>query len=741
MPGFWLSSIAWTLPAAKLVLIAALVLRHHQPFVVHDLLALLPEAGASCVLLLLARGSTRRGWRLLVGVIAGVLAVATWLAAAAWGFAGVPVGFPLLTRLLLDPTTLRTALTDPALLPQFVGWLGGLLAVWGVVALAVLGLRRALRSLPPRAIDALLVVVALAALGASASRPAPPERRLALVVALGADTQDAGAVALDPDTAAELAAPLRAPRPDAHQGAPDAAPIRNVLILVLESLRREPGTPFTDGFPSAVRFERAYAHHPRSVKTLEALLFGLYPSPGLLSAAWAIDHYDVAPIALPRILDDHGFRSHYFSAMSLGFDNYGGTLTAAGFDEVENVTSGEALTWGVAAPALFDRVAATLEAGAARGERTLVMAWTAECHMPYDFSGERLPDGDPRARYRGCQNALARDVAGLLERLAGEGILQRTLVVVLGDHGQIFASEKAGEVGHGMRVHEQSLRIPLLLLVPGVPGRTDTRLFQPVDVPATILSALGIAIPEPWVGRDMLDGAAPGRRFVVALGTMSDGQAALIDAGGEKVVRPGSGAAPVLYDLDRDPHEEHGTPLEGDAGRAAAARITTYEQLASRAWDERRRSSASEALTFDGHALATRWAAGPCVTTRLTPAGDLRVEPASAGACASGGDPFERRLGRAFDAATLAAGADLRLTIALDARALDPARPPRALVKQWGSDQTITLPLEPHAGGFQSVTASLPPPGANGDTMLAVVGVDPPGSYELRALEIAPYAR
>jgi hypothetical protein len=293
-------------------------------------------------------------------------------------------------------------------------------------------------------------------------------------------------------------------------------------------------------------------------------------------------------------------------------------------------------------------------------------------------------------------------------------------------------------MGHGTRVHEPSLRIPLLLLVPGEQGRADGRLFQPVDVPATILGALGIAIPDDWVGRDMLAATELGRRFVVALGTLSDGQAAVIDAAGEKVVRPGPDAAPLAFDLTRDPAEENGAPPAAPARAVASARIAAYEQLAARGW-ERRRRGAGEPLSFDGRALAARWAPGPCVTTQLTAAGDLRVEPRGGGICAHGADPFERRLGRAFAAEALAGGFDLRLTIDLDGGAADPARtPPRVLVKQWGSDQTIALPLEPHANGFQSVTGSLPPPGASGDTMLAVVGVDPPAPYVLRELAIEP---
>lgn len=92
-----------------------------------------------------------------------------------------------------------------------------------------------------------------------------------------------------------------------------------------------------------------------------------------------------------------------------------------------------------------------------------------------------------------------------------------TLVVVLGDHGQIFPEEKAGEWGHGLQVYEPSLRIPVLLFIPGGEGGAhDSRLFQPVDISSTIIEYLGLSVPWNWVGRNMLEATDPGREFIVA---------------------------------------------------------------------------------------------------------------------------------------------------------------------------------------------------------------------------------
>jgi hypothetical protein len=736
MGGFWLNSIAWTLPASKLVLIGALWLRHQQRPAAANLVAVAPELAVAAALVILGRTAERRILRAALLALAAVLAVATWLATAAWAFAGAPVGFALLARLLFDPTILQTAFADPVLRGQLVGWLGGFFVLWSAVAVLVVAARPAAERLPARAVTVCLTACVLAGALVAATRPAAPEGRLALAVALQETSLAAENAVVDPGALAELAAPVRA-----LPSTPSAvSAIENVLVLVLESVRREPGTQLHDGFPEAIHFDRMYAHHPRSVKTLEALLFGLYPSTGLVSSAWAIDHYDVDAIALPRLLAAHGFESHYLASMQLGFDNYGGALAAAGFDSIEVVSSDAPLTWGAAAPELFARVATALEDGARRGRRQLVMAWTAECHMPYDHSGEDAPEADPLRRYRKCQDALARDVRALLRRLDEGGLLRKTLVAVLGDHGQMFASDQPGEWGHGQHVYEPSLRVPLLLFVPGARGRRDPRLFQLVDLPAAILAALDLPVPDAWVGRDLLDAGAPEREFVVALSTLSDGQAAVVRADGRKLVRPGGGEAALVFDLTDDPGERRGTAPDASARLAADGAIAAYERLAASAWESRRRTGEDGPWTFGGAELEARWASARCATTTLTDEGDLRVEPVQTDACTSLTDPFKRQLLRAFDTHAVASGFTLSLTLAFAEPHLG-ATPPRALAKVWGHEEAFAAPLEPAAAGFQTVTLRLPGPPAEttpADTMVAFVGVDPPADYVVRSVRVEP---
>jgi arylsulfatase len=82
----------------------------------------------------------------------------------------------------------------------------------------------------------------------------------------------------------------------------------------------------------------------------------------------------------------------------------------------------------------------------------------------------------------------------LVAELGSRGLLDRTLVVVTADHGEGFLEH--GTWRHGNSLHEEVLRVPLVVRLPG--GGPAKRAGWPVsltDLPATILSAAGFGPP------------------------------------------------------------------------------------------------------------------------------------------------------------------------------------------------------------------------------------------------------
>lgn len=103
------------------------------------------------------------------------------------------------------------------------------------------------------------------------------------------------------------------------------------------------------------------------------------------------------------------------------------------------------------------------------------------------------------ADYLGECQAFDAQVGVLLKRLEEVGELERTLVVVSGDHGM-------PGVPHGKcNLYDHGVRVPLVIRVPGGQGgRVVEDLVSLVDLAPTLLEVGGVPLPGGVVGRSLL---------------------------------------------------------------------------------------------------------------------------------------------------------------------------------------------------------------------------------------------
>ncbi|HEV7732826.1 MAG TPA: sulfatase [Candidatus Binatia bacterium] len=159
----------------------------------------------------------------------------------------------------------------------------------------------------------------------------------------------------------------------------------------------------------------------------------------------------------------------------------------------------------------------------------------------------------------------------VVEAIRRRGTLDRTIIVVLADHGELLGEH--GEFGHGHSVYEPVLHVPLLVRYPPV-VRTG-RASQPVSsagVYATICDLLGIAVPPSVQAGSLLPSnrgrPAPGpglaEQYASMLGSASDASGDPLlrhdrrfrayRSGTEKLVVDSAGGQ-WLFDLQVDPGE------------------------------------------------------------------------------------------------------------------------------------------------------------------------------------------
>jgi hypothetical protein len=196
------------------------------------------------------------------------------------------------------------------------------------------------------------------------------------------------------------------------------------------------------------------------------------------------------------------FAAHGFSLPLLRLGPLRGLL-----DEWRNLASLSDPEW------LVDRALAQLRA--ARGRPFVGVVFFSTSHFPYvapwpdylwragAYRGPYLYHAPPvlgdraetkedveqvRARFDGSLRAVDRATRRLLEALGAEGQLDRTVVVVSGDHGEELY-EEPGIAGHGDVVGgERSQVVPILLRGPGVArGRVSNAQVRLTDLGATLL--------------------------------------------------------------------------------------------------------------------------------------------------------------------------------------------------------------------------------------------------------------
>lgn len=108
-----------------------------------------------------------------------------------------------------------------------------------------------------------------------------------------------------------------------------------------------------------------------------------------------------------------------------------------------------------------------------------------------------------RAVYCGLIGEVDHHLGRILDRLARRGELDRTLVVITSDHGEMLGDHwMLGKAGY----FPQAFHVPLLIRQPqGVRGRRVTAFTEHVDLMPTILETLGLQVPRQCDGCSLSD--------------------------------------------------------------------------------------------------------------------------------------------------------------------------------------------------------------------------------------------
>ncbi len=431
--------------------------------------------------------------------------------------------------------------------------------------------------------------------------------------------------------------PLKRVRGPAREPLPEDA---SLVLITVDGLRADrlasygeaPLSPArhldrlaTEGF----RFEQAIAPAPQSFPSHAALLTGLQPTgrAELLAPAGALPP---GRATLAEVLRSSGFHTAAFvgsaavgrgSGLARGFDR---------FDEPRVADRPATVRWLAERGA--DEVAEAARAWLDENFRARFFLWVqlAEPAPPHPVPPERA--GRRRDPYDAEVEDADAAVGRLIARLGSLGVLGHTVVVVAGSCG--VALGEHGMSDAGLDLHDTTLRVPLILRLPGGAARDrsipeQVRLF---DLMPTLLDLLRLTAPEPPDGVSLVPLLDPGGTLLpltavvesvagpVWLGRPRD--RALRD-GGWKWIESGRDE---LYDLRRDPGETRELSA-AILARAREMRAALAAALHGGLAPDRPPVAAEAALLADGLA-ALRTADGARARTALE---DLRRRLAAEG--------------------------------------------------------------------------------------------------------------
>lgn len=373
-----------------------------------------------------------------------------------------------------------------------------------------------------------------------------------------------------------------------------AAP--NVLFLSVDTLRADylgcygnpsNSSPFIDTLAGqSLLFEDCLCETPLTNPSFGAMLSSLYPrmtgtSRNGLKMPQTVpliqELFQAAGYQTMCVQSNWTLKTH-LSGLGRGFDVY-----EDDFHEKR---------WGIIKPERGGRNVTdrALELLAARDTAKPFFFWVhySDPHAPYQYhrdlnrTGKQLWRLNLRDRIRVKYDTEVAYTDAQIARFM-QAVPPDTVVLFVADHGESLYEH--GYLGHGRRIYQTNLHVPLFIRAPGVaPSRTNAPACT-IDVGPTLLGLAGIAPHPGMLGCDLLKNPPPENRmrFLETYGgAVPKLPGAKLLMGGSGPMRSGLvhdgwklilGSGPELYNLAEDPME-----LANLAGKHPG-RVTEFKKL------------------------------------------------------------------------------------------------------------------------------------------------------------------
>lgn len=195
----------------------------------------------------------------------------------------------------------------------------------------------------------------------------------------------------------------------------------------------------------------------------------------------------------PQILEQNGYKLYFMKGAPLDFTRTGMFFSSHGFHDVAgthefesrfglNLTKLQGNSWGFRDSSLYALAKKRLTEIAAQNTPFVFSMLTVDTHAPDFYLDKQCENtGNNQADAVACADFMAADFINWLKK---QKFYSDTTVIILGDHTQTG--------GNNMYPQVRNRHIFNAVINSAIPAKPDNQAWTTVDLPATVLQALGV---------------------------------------------------------------------------------------------------------------------------------------------------------------------------------------------------------------------------------------------------------
>ena len=287
----------------------------------------------------------------------------------------------------------------------------------------------------------------------------------------------------------------------------------NVLLVFMESsynkyLSLFGGTEETQPLMSRFKermevFPNFFSNFAGSIHARFATFTSLYPIRDY--NAFTLEHVNVK--SLFEVLHDNGYTCSMFYSSFFDYTGFRDFLKQRGIDEMYDADTmpgpraTQAVSWGLREEETLNAMRGQIKKYASSDQRFFLTYVPAAPHYPYDnipaaFRKFKMNDfGDYTPLYLNELLYMDWVLASIVDQLQASGLLDKTLVVITDDNGEMLGAQ-GSPIGHGWAITPELANVPLIIMDPQQPGyRVNLAIGSQIDLLPTVLDLVGIQAP------------------------------------------------------------------------------------------------------------------------------------------------------------------------------------------------------------------------------------------------------